>query len=257
MAASSGSSRERSASSPSRSRGSRRATAANPSRRRASTSPGRRTSSSTAEDETEALIDAFSEAGLRVIGTHFGRIEDLRTDNVTNANTDQLGYTDAPIELHTDQPFLETPPRLQLLQCIRPAETGGESYLVDALSAARHLKSVDAAAYELLTTTPVRFHRKQKGFEKILESPLLSGDGESFQVRWSYFTLAPYRLPFERMEAWYRAHDRFARLVRDRRNQYRFGLAAGDFVLYDNYRMMHARTAFRGARWLRGIYFDR
>jgi gamma-butyrobetaine dioxygenase/trimethyllysine dioxygenase len=59
------------------------------------------------------------------------------------------------------------------------------------------------------------------------------------------------------MEAWYRAHDRFARLVRDVRNQYRFALAAGDFVLYDNYRMMHARTSFRGARWLRGVYFDR
>jgi alpha-ketoglutarate-dependent taurine dioxygenase len=210
-----------------------------------------------AEDETETLIEAFSAAGLRVIGTHFGRIEDLRTDNVTNANTDQLGYTDAPIELHTDQPFLEAPPRMQLLQCIRPAETGGDSYLVDALSAASHLRSIDAAAYELLATTPVRFHRKQQGFEKILDAPLLSGDHDAFQVRWSYFTLAPYRLPFERMEAWYRAHDRFARLVRDERNQYRFALAAGDFVLYDNYRMMHARTSFRGARWLRGIYFDR
>lgn len=210
-----------------------------------------------AEDETEGLIEAFSAAGLRVIGTHFGRIEDLRTDNATNTNTDQLGYTDAPIDLHTDQPFLEVPPRMQLLQCIRPAETGGDSYLVDALAAARHLRSVDAASYELLATTPVRFHRKQKGFEKILDAPLLAGDDGTFQVRWSYFTLAPYRLPFGRMEAWYRAHDRFARIVRDVQNQYRFSLAAGDFVLYDNFRMMHARTSFRGARWLRGVYFDR
>ncbi len=210
-----------------------------------------------AEDDTELIVEAFARRGLRVIETHFGRIEDLRVDNVTNANTDQLGYTDAPIDLHTDQPFLETPPRMQLLQCIRPADAGGDSYLVDALSAARHLASVDAEAYEILTTTKVRFHRKQKGFEKVLDTPLLSGDGAAFQVRWSYFTLAPHRLPFERMEAWYRAHDRFARLVRDVRNQLRFGLAAGDFVLYDNYRMMHARTAFRGARWLRGVYFDR
>jgi len=213
--------------------------------------------STPAEDETEGLIEAFGVAGLRVIGTHFGRIEDLRTDNSTNANNDQLGYTDAPVDLHTDQPFLETPPRLQLLQCIRPADMGGDSYLVDAMIAAQHLRSVDAAAYELLTTTSVRFHRKQKGFEKIFDTPLLSGDDESFQVRWSYFTLAPYQFPFERMEAWYNAHDRFARLVRDQRNQYRFALAAGDFVLYDNYRMMHARTSFRGARWLRGVYFDR
>lgn len=59
------------------------------------------------------------------------------------------------------------------------------------------------------------------------------------------------------MEAWYRAHDRFARLVRDTRSRLQFTLGPGDFVIYDNYRMLHARTAFRGARWLRGVYFDR
>ena len=34
-----------------------------------------------------------------MVETHFGRIEDLRTDNTTNQNTDQLGYTDAAINL--------------------------------------------------------------------------------------------------------------------------------------------------------------
>lgn len=210
------------------------------------------------EHETEALIDGFAAAGLAVIPTHFGRIEDLRTDNVTNSNNDQLGYTDSAVDLHTDQPFLEKPPRYQVLQCIRPAKTGGDSYLVDAFSAARHLRSVDDLAWELLSSTPIRFHRKQKGFEKILDASVLSGgtdDVATFQVRYSYFTLAPYRFSFGRMEAWYRAHDRLARIVRDARNQYRFSLGPGDFVLYDNYRMLHARTAFRGARWFRGVYF--
>ncbi len=45
-----------------------------------------------------------------MVETHFGRIEDLRTDNTTNQNTDQLGYTDAAINLHTDQPFIADPP---------------------------------------------------------------------------------------------------------------------------------------------------
>jgi len=209
------------------------------------------------EEETELLIEAFSAAGLGVVATHFGRIEDLRTDNSTNENIDQLGYTDAAIDVHTDQPFLEHPPHIQLLQAIRPAESGGMSTLVDARAAAAYLRSVDEEAYELLTRTPVRFHRKQVGFEKILDAPILTNEGGRFQVRLSYFTLAPYRLPFARMEAWYRAHDRFARLVRDTRNQLRFSLGPGDFVIYDNYRMLHARTAFRGARWLRGVYFDR
>lgn len=97
------------------------------------------------EHETESLIDAFAAEGLRVIGTHFGRIEDLRTDKTTNANTDQLGYTSSAVDLHTDQPFLESPPRVQLLQSIRAAERGGENYLVDARAAADRLAAEDAA----------------------------------------------------------------------------------------------------------------
>ena len=54
----------------------------------------------------------FLPCGASVVETHFGRIEDLRTDNTTNKNNDQLGYTDAAINLHTDQPFITDPPGL-------------------------------------------------------------------------------------------------------------------------------------------------
>lgn len=207
--------------------------------------------------ETEQLIDLFAAGGLFVRGTHFGRIEDLRTDNTTNQNTDQLGYTDAPVDLHTDQPFLEVPPEFQLLQSMRPASSGGENYLADAQHTAQYLKSIDRNAYELLSTIPIRFHRKQKNFEKELISPLFSTDADGqFIVRYSYFTMAPHQAPFDQMEAWYRAYTRFANLVNDKRNQYHFALSAGDFVFYNNRRMLHARTGFTGARWVRGIYFD-
>jgi gamma-butyrobetaine dioxygenase/trimethyllysine dioxygenase len=208
------------------------------------------------EEETEALVDAFAARGLSVIGTHFGRIEDLRTDNTTNQNTDQLGYTDAAVDVHTDQPFIARPPRLQLLQAIRAADEGGESVVVDALAAARLLAAEDAEAHRLLTTVPVAFHRKQMAFESRVEAPILRLE-PTFQVRYSYFTIAPFALPFAELPAFYRAWDRFARLVRDPKNQLRFTLRPGDFLLYDNHRVLHGRTAFRGPRWVRGVYFDR
>lgn len=207
--------------------------------------------------DTEALIEAIEARGLKVRPTHFGRIEDLRTDNTTNKNTDQLGYTNYPVKLHTDQPFLEEPPRYQLLQSMRKADVGGENYLVDALAAARYLQSIDRQAFELLSTLPVRFHRKQQNFEKILDRPILHfGDDGSFQIRYSYFTLAPFAYPFDLVENWYRAYTRFAKLVNEARHQYNVPLEPGDFVLYDNHRMLHARNGFTGARWSRGIYFD-
>lgn len=207
------------------------------------------------EAETEAWIAALEAHGLGVIGTHFGRIEDLRTDNTTNANTDQLGYTDAAIDLHTDQPFLDHPPRYQLLQGIRIAD-GGDSIVADGEAAFRYLASTDAAAAELLLRTAVKFHRKQKQFERVVIAPVITNHRGRIQVRSSYFTLAPFELPFERMTAWYRAHDQFTRLVRDPRHRYTFRIRAGDVLLYDNRRMLHGRTAFKGARWIRGVYFD-
>lgn len=208
-------------------------------------------------DDTEALIRAFGLARLAIIGTHFGRIEDLRTDNTTNQNTDQLGYTDAAIEVHTDQPFLDAPPRYQLLHCMRAAAEGGDNHLVDARAAARYLEATDAEAFRLLTTVPVRFHRKQRAFERLVISPILRLDAEGrFQVRYSYFTMAPQQLPFAEMAAWLRAYRRFAELVRDPAHRYTLRLGPGDFILYDNHRTLHARTGFRGARWVRGVYFN-
>ncbi len=207
------------------------------------------------EDETEPLVERFVSSGLHVRGTHFGRIEDLRTDNVTNQNTDQLGYTDAGIELHTDQPFLDDPPRYQLLQCVRKAARGGDNFVADARAAYRYLASIDARAAEILRTVPLRFHRKQAAFERLVVAPVVARtDDDAFFVRSSYFTLAPHAFPFDEVEEVYRAHDTFVRLVRSHR--YELSLEAGEFLLYDNHRMLHGRSAFEGARWVRGIYFD-
>ena len=209
-----------------------------------------------AGDDTEALIRSFEAQGLSVTATHFGRIEDLRTDNTTNQNIDQLGYTDAAVDLHTDQPFIERPPRYQLLHCMRPATHGGENALADGLQAARHLRSLDAPAFELLTSVPVGFDRRQAAFESLQERPIVElRDGEPHQVRASYFTYGPHRMDFAVMEAWYRAYARFVAILT--RHPLRLRLEAGDFLLYDNHRMLHARSAFQGARWLRGVYFDK
>jgi gamma-butyrobetaine dioxygenase/trimethyllysine dioxygenase len=140
---------------------------------------------------------------------------------------------------------------------MRPAQRGGENTVVDARQAARYLARLDREAYDLLTQISVSFHRRQKAFESVIHSPILStSDTGEFLIRYSYFTMDPFQVPFDRMEPWYRAYKRFAALVRDPRHQYQFRLGGGDFVLYDNHRMLHARSGFSGPRWLRGVYFD-
>lgn len=154
-----------------------------------------------------------------MIETHFGRIEDLRTDNTTNKNTDQLGYTNAEIHLHTDQPFIADPPGMQLLQSIRRADVGGESFVVDSRQAALFLRDTDYAAWRTLTTVPVAFHRRQKAFESVWRGPIIqlgtNGPDDITQIRHSYFTLAPHNLPFSEMEEFYRAYNKYSDILRD------------------------------------------
>jgi gamma-butyrobetaine dioxygenase/trimethyllysine dioxygenase len=207
--------------------------------------------------DTENIIRDFLPDGHDVIHTHFGRYEDLKTDNTTNKNTDQLGYTNAAVQPHTDQPFIEKPPGLQMLHCITPADSGGDNFIVDARQASLYLRSIDPEAYHLLTTTPIKFHRKQKNFESITYYPLIELSGTEFkQIRYSYFTYAPFNIPFEQMEKWYNAYNKFANIVRNRKHQYFFKLESGDFLLYNNYTMLHAREGFTGKRHVRGIYYD-
>ena len=223
--------------------------------------------------DTEAIIQELLPPGKDVISTHFGRIEDLRTDNTTNSNTDQLGYTDAPVHLHTDQPFIARPPGkvrnkiyllitfvegMQLLQSVTRADTGGGNFLVDSRQAALYLKEVDPNAFAILTTTPVTFLRVQKNFTSKYEVPLIeldSATGAIKQIRHSYFSMAPHGYPFEQMRAFYRAYNSFSHILRNPDHHFQLMLESGDFVLYDNYRMLHARTGFTGPRHVRGVYF--
>ncbi|CAF3753383.1 unnamed protein product [Rotaria socialis] len=206
--------------------------------------------------DTEEIIKDFLPCGASVVETHFGRIEDLRTDNITNEHTDQLGYTDAAINLHTDQPFIADPPGMQLLQCIRRADTGGANTLVNAAHAAVYLREIDPNAYYLLTTVPIHFHRKQKQFTSLHVGPIIQTEGDEIkQIRHSYFTLAPFNFPFWLTTAYYDAYRKYASILYDPQCQYRVTLNSGDFVMYDNFKMLHARDSFTGPRHLRGIYF--
>jgi len=209
--------------------------------------------------ESGTLDITKEQFSTNLIETHFGLVEDLKTGNTTNKNNDQLGYTNAAVNIHTDQPFIEKPPSMQLLHCITPADLGGENQMVDGVAVAEYLRKTDSESFRILSTTPIKFHRKQKTFESTKLAPIigLSNNGEIVQMRFSYFSMAPLDLPFDQTIPWYRAYNSFSKLVRDPRFQYQFLLQSGDYVIYDNHRMLHARSAFSGARHLRGIYLDR
>ena len=79
-------------------------------------------------------------------------------------------------------------------------------------------------------------------------------------VRLASFSRAPLQLPFEQVAPAYRAFKRFLSMTYEDRYRMTFEYAPGDLLIFDNRRVLHARTAFdpsTGPRHLQGTYIDR
>ncbi|HEY1344840.1 MAG TPA: TauD/TfdA family dioxygenase, partial [Streptosporangiaceae bacterium] len=85
--------------------------------------------------------------------TNYGRLFDVRAEP-TAAN---LAFTRLPIAPHTDNPYRDPVPTVQLLHCLHAAAGGGDSTFTDGFRAAAVLREQDPAAFTCLTTTPVTF----------------------------------------------------------------------------------------------------
>jgi gamma-butyrobetaine dioxygenase len=66
------------------------------------------------------------------------------------------------------------------------------------------------------------------------------------------------RLPYQQVTAFYTAYRRWAGLLAQPERRLNTRLAPGDCLIFDNTRILHARTAFSvtGSRHLQGCYAD-
>ena len=147
---------------------------------------------------------------------------------------------------------------------------------VDSLHAARVLRNTHPNDFDTLTKTPVAFHYINDGHHLHYNHPTIelaplpplsspSSQLEILHVNYSPPFQAP--LPLSTPKEFYPALQRFAKLLNDPQNTYQYTLREGDAVLFDNRRVLHARTAFsdpesepgkegEGNRWLKGCYLE-
>src|SRR5262245_1135569 len=84
--------------------------------------------------------------------TNYGRVFDVRA--VPDPNN--LAYTGLALGLHTDNPYREPVPGLQVLLCVVGSREGGTSLFADGFHAASFLRSQDPQAFDVLASTLVR-----------------------------------------------------------------------------------------------------
>src|SRR5882724_2320772 len=189
--------------------------------------------------------------------TNYGRLFDV----VSVENPTNLAYTGLALGNHTDNPYRDPVPQLQLLHCLEAAEAGGESIAVDGFFAAERLRREHADHFALLTRHAVPFRYVEKGRVDLqCTAPLIERDleGEVRVVRYNNRSAAPFDLPEEIVRDYYRAYRRFGRLLHDADALVGFKLGAGDLFVVDNQRVLHGRRGFgQGRRHLQGAYSDK
>jgi gamma-butyrobetaine dioxygenase len=188
--------------------------------------------------------------------TNYGSLFEVRVE----PNPANLAFSALPITPHTDNPYRDPVPTIQLLHCLANAAVGGDSGLVDGFRAAAALRDADPEAFSLLTRTPVTFGYRDAEAEVTATNPLIGLDamGRIKQIRFNNRSMRPMALPADEIPAFYAAYRAFAELLYRPEAQLSFRLEPGDCVIFDNTRTLHARTGFKesGRRHLQGCYAD-
>jgi alpha-ketoglutarate-dependent taurine dioxygenase len=201
-----------------------------------------------------AILDAVSPIGI-VQETNYGRLFDVRSV----ARPENLAYSDLGLGLHTDNPYRDPVPGFQVLHCILPANDGGDSLFADGYAIAEHLRRVDPEAFAVLSQNPVPFHYRSRDADLYAEQRLieLGMRDEIVAVHYNNRSIGPLPLAGPDLTVFYEAYRRFAQLLRVAAFCLRMRMQACDLVVFDNRRVLHARTSFSAARHLQGCYLTK
>jgi len=208
--------------------------------------------------ESGALIQIADLFGY-VRETNYGKWFEVRSE----VNAINLAYTNLGLQAHTDNPYRDPVPTIQILYCLENSASGGDSTVVDGFNAAIRLKDENPDYFNLLSKYRARFeYNGNKGAHLQSRRPMieLSPDGELIAIRFNNRSAAPITdVPYEDMENYYKAYRAFSNIINDPTLAVYFKLNPGECFITDNTRVLHARTAYSsvGTRWLQGCYVDK
>ena len=208
---------------------------------------------------TEGALFKVIELFGYVRETNYGKHFEVRTE----VNPSNLAFTGLALQAHTDNPYRDPVPTLQLLYCLESSAAGGENMLVDGFKAITRLREENEEYFDLLSNYSARFEYKNnkdvhlKSRRPIIE---LSSNGELLAIRFNNRSMSAVNdVPFDKMENWYSAYRRLGEIIDDPNMEISFRLNPGEAFIVDNTRVLHARKGYSGTgkRWLQGCYSDK
>lgn len=181
-------------------------------------------------------------------------------------NTSNVAYLSSNLQVHTDLPYYEYCPGVNMLHClVQTASNGGENLLSDAHFVANFMKNNHQKEYKLLTEIEVEWSdigaEHGNEFFKLYRSPVicLNKHGEIIRINFSIPQRGSH-FPgqIEDVKPWYKAHGLFMEL--NCKFAAKFKTKPGNILVFDNIRLLHGRNAYEDSsdnvRKLIGTYVD-
>ena len=201
------------------------------------------------------VLKVISELGY-TRETNYGALFEVRTE----VNPNNLAYTNMGLGSHSDNPYRDPVPTVQLLHCLESSTEGGDSVLVDGFKAATVLRQESKEDFDILTSTWINFRFSDAKTDLRSRVPMieLNGNSEIVKVRYNNRSIDTIKLPENKIRPFYKAYRHWSEIIERDDLKITFKLSEGDLMLIDNTRIMHARTAFskKGKRHLQGAYTD-
>ncbi|XP_071481204.1 gamma-butyrobetaine dioxygenase-like [Diadema antillarum] len=182
-----------------------------------------------------------------------------------------LAYTAKSLGLHTDLPYYDYRPGVQMLHCIRQVESrGGENQFCDGKRAAEQLQREHPELFDILTKVKIDYRIIAQDYidvhlQKAQNMIELDENGEFKYVAKSDIVRAPYlNVPVEDVAKVYKAMKAFEDAIYDENNFLDFKVQKGEIMAFDNNRVLHGRRGYSvsmegegsKSRLLEGAYLD-
>ncbi|MCJ1318493.1 hypothetical protein MMC15_003823 [Xylographa vitiligo] len=195
-------------------------------------------------------------------------------DFTSDLSLKDTAYTSLALGAHTDTTYFSEPAGLQMFHLLSHTEgDGGASLLVDGFRAANILKQGFPDAFKILSTFRISSHASGNDgihLRPDFDRPVLNlGPPDAFlpeqsvyQVRWNNDDRAV--LPVNSagrqseisVDAWYDAARKWVDILRRAESEYWEQLRPGRALIFDNWRVLHGRSAFTGKRRICGGYMN-
>lgn len=205
--------------------------------------------------EDGRVLNVIDEFGF-VRKTNYGNLFNVRSE----VNANNLAFTNLGLGCHLDNPYRDPVPSIQLLHCLESSTSGGDSILQDGFMAACILRYENPQHFQALSKHWINFRFRDSHVDLQSRVAMIETNdlGQVTKVRYNNRSIDTLKLDPAKIKIFYSAYRHFAEIIQRDQLQVSFKLNPGELMIFDNTRVLHARSAYSdgGTRHLQGAYSD-